>query len=170
MEQSNFLQRPGGLGPMPPLKPLGMAMASPASYMNDDISITARRAQYTDDVNRIFAQYNVDMGTYARPPVGALPYGDGNITKSQETTGLVGYNHQGTPLPERPMDMSQEKYLADAVNAVDPVMRANVQALTLLPQQNFLNTQELAPLNLANDYRRRDDLSLQEQVLGGTKS
>ena len=77
---------------MPPLKPLGMAMASPASYMNDDISITARRAQYTDDVNRIFAQYNVDMGTYARSPVDALPYGDGNITKSQETTGLVGYN------------------------------------------------------------------------------
>jgi hypothetical protein len=102
--------------------------------------------------------------------VGALPYGDGNITKSQETTGLVGYNHQVTPLPERPMDMSQEKYLADAVNSVDPVMRANVQALTLLPQQNFLNTQELGPLNLANDYRRRDDLSLQEQVLGGTKS
>ena len=43
MENQNFLQRPGGLGPMPPLKPLGMAMASPASYMNDDISITARR-------------------------------------------------------------------------------------------------------------------------------
>ena len=84
---------------MPPLKPLGMAMASPASYMNDNISISARRAQYTDDVNRIFAQYNVDMGTYARSPVGALPYGDGNITKSQETTGLVGYNHQETPLP-----------------------------------------------------------------------
>ena len=75
MEQSNFLQRPGGLGPMPPLKPLGMAAADPASYMNDNISITARRAQYTDDVNRIFAQYNIDMGTYARPPVGALPYG-----------------------------------------------------------------------------------------------
>ena len=154
---------------MPPLKPLGMAMASPASYMNDDISITARRAQYTDDVNRIFAQYNVDMGTYARPPVGALAYGDGNITKSQETTGLVGYNHQGTPLPERPMDMSQDKYLADSINSVDPVMRANVQALTVLPQQIFLNTQEVSPMNLANDYRRRDDLSLQEQVLGGSK-
>ena len=154
---------------MPALKPLGMAMASPASYMNDNISISARRAQYTDDVNRIFAQYNIDMGTYARPPVGALPYGDGNITKSQETTGLVGYNHQETPLPERPMDMSQDKYLADSINSVDPIMRANVQALTLLPQQNFLNTQETSPMNLANDYRRRDDLSLQEQVLGGTK-
>ena len=73
MENQNFLQRPGGLGPMPPLKPLGMAMASPASYMNDDISISARRAQYTDDVNRVFAQYNIDMGTYARSPVNPLP-------------------------------------------------------------------------------------------------
>ncbi len=152
---------------MPPLKPLGMAMASPTSYMNDEISISTRRAQHTDDVNRIFAQYNIDMGTYTRAPVNPLPYGDGNMPKSQETTGLVGYNHQETPLPERPMDMSPAKYLADTVNSVDPVMRANVQALTLMPKQNFLNTQEVGPMNLANDYRRRDDLSLQEQVFGG---
>ena len=112
MEQPNFLQRPGGLGPMPGLKPLGMPMAKPSAYMNDDISITARRQAYSDDVNRVFAQYNIDHGTYSRTPVNPLPYAEGNITKSAQPTGPAGYNHREMPLPERALDIPKEQYLS----------------------------------------------------------
>jgi hypothetical protein len=162
MEQQNFLQRPGGLGPMPGLKPLGMAMASPASYMNDNISISARRAAYTDDVNRIFAQYNIDHGSYARTPVDALPYAQGNITKSPEVNGPAGYNHQQMPLPERPVDMSPEQYVMEETNNFDPVMRQNVKALTLMPQQNFYNNRTVDSQMPLVDYRTGDDLTYTE--------
>ena len=141
MEQANFLQRPGGLGPMPGLKPLGMPMAKPSAYMNDDISITARRQAYSDDVNRVFAQYNIDHGTYSRTPVNPLPYAEGNITKSAQPTGPAGYNHREMPLPERAVDIPKEQYIAETSLAQNPTMRGSVQALTVLPQQNFLNTQ-----------------------------
>jgi len=169
MEQTNFLQRPGGLGPMPGLKPLGMPMANPAAYMNDDISITARRQAYTDDVNRVFTQYNIDQGTYFRSPVNPLPYAEGNITKSAQMTGPAGYNHKDLPLPERADDIPKEQYIAETAMAQDPTMRGNVQALTLLPQQNFLNTQDPNQMMYAQDYRRADDISLQEQFFGGKK-
>ncbi len=68
------------------------------------------------------------------------------------------------------MDMSAGQYVHETVNQADPAMRTNVQALTLLPQQNFLNNRDLQPLTMQNDYRRRDDLLLQEQVLGGSPS
>ena len=103
MEQQNFLQRPGGLGPMPGLKPLGMPMSSPGAYINDDVSISVRRKTYTDDVNRVFAQYNIDHGTYVRQPVDPNPYAEGNITESAQLTGPAGYNHREVPLPERPL-------------------------------------------------------------------
>ena len=169
MEQTNFLQRPGSLGPMPGLKPLGMPMAKPSAYMNDDISITARRQAYSDDVNRVFAQYNIDHGTYSRTPVNPLPYAEGNITKSQEVTGPAGYNHKEMPLPERPMDMSKGEYVADTMMQQNPTMRGNVQALTVLPQQNFLNTQDPNQMMYLQDYRTADDMSLQEQAMGGKK-
>ena len=60
--------------------------------------------------------------------------------------------------------MPKELYVTEAVNAADPAMRANVQALTMLPQQNFLNRQDVGALSLNQDYRRQDDLMLQEQV------
>ena len=43
-------------------------------------------------------------------------------------------------------------------------MRANVKALTLLPQQNFLNRQEVTAMSYSQDYRRQDDLMLQDQL------
>ena len=164
MEQQNFLQRPGGLGPMPGLKPLGMPKSNPGTYINDDVSITARREAYTDNVNRVFAQYNIDHGTYIRQPVDPNPYAEGNITESAQVTGPAGYNHKDIALPERPMDMPKEQYVAETVNAADPTMRVNVQALTLLPKQNFLNRQDVAAMSLGQDYRRQDDLMLQEQL------
>lgn len=164
MEQQNFLQRPGGLGPMPGLKPLGMPMSSPGAYINDDVSINVRRKAYTDDVNRVFAQYNIDHGTYVRQPVDPNPYAEGNITESAQLTGPAGYNHREIPLPERPTDMPKEQYVVETANSADPVMRANVQALTLLPQQSFLNRQDVTAMSYSQDYRRQDDLMLQDQL------
>ena len=169
MEKPNFLQQPGGLGPLPGLKPLGMPMANPSAYMNDEISITARRQAYSDDVNRIFAQYNIDHGTYSRTPVNPLPYAEGNITKSDQLTGLAGYNHKEIPLPQRAVDIPKEQYLAETSLAQNPTTRGNVQALTVLPQQNFLNTQDPNQMMYTQDYRTSDDMSLQEQILGGKK-
>ena len=169
MEQPNFLQRPGGLGPMPGLKPLGMPMSKPSAYMNDDISITARRQAYSDDVNRVFAQYNIDHGTYSRSPVNHIPYAEGNITKSAQPTGPAGYNHREMPLPERAVDIPKEQYIAETSLAQNPTMRGSVQALTILPQQNFLNTQDPNQMMYTQDYRGADDISLQEQIMGGKK-
>lgn len=154
---------------MPGLKPLGMPMAKPSAYMNDDISITARRQAYSDDVNRIFAQYNIDHGTYERTPVNPLPYAEGNITKSAQPTGPAGYNHKDMPLPERAMDMPKEQYVAETSLAQNPLMRGHAQALTILPQQNFLNTQDPNQMMYTQDYRGADDISLQEQIMGGKK-
>ena len=169
MEQANFLQRPGGLGPMPGLKPLGMPMAKPSAYMNDDISITARRQAYSDDVNRVFPQYNIDNGTYTRTTVNPLPYAEGNITKSAQPIGPAGYNHREMPLPDRAVDIPKEQYIAETSLAQNPTMRGSVQALTVLPQQNFLNTQDPNQMMYTQDYRGADDISLQEQILGGKK-
>ena len=149
---------------MPAMKPLGMPMANPSAYMNDDISITARRQAYSDNVNRVFAQYNIDHGTYVRQPVDPNPYAEGNIVESAQVTGPAGYNHKEIPLPERPTDMPKEQYVAETVNAADPTMRVNVQALTLLPQQNFLNRQDVAAMALNQDYRTPDELMYQEQL------
>ena len=164
MEQSNFLQRPGGLGPMPGLKPLGMPTSDPGTYINDDVSIAGRRQAYTDNVNRVFAQYNIDHGSYVRQPVDPNPYAEGNIVESSQVTGPAGYNHKEMPLPEHAADMPKELYVTETVNAVDPVMRGNVKALTLLPQQNFLNRQDVAAMSYSQDYRRQDDLMLQDQL------
>tara|TARA_Y100000004_G_C8769234_1_gene349953 strand:- start:169 stop:675 length:507 start_codon:yes stop_codon:yes gene_type:complete len=162
MEQSNFLQRPGGLGPMPGLKPLGMPMSNPGAYINDDVNIAARRQAYSDNVNRVFAQYNIDHGTYVRQPVDPNPYAEGNITESTQTTGPAGYNHKNMPLPNRPMDMPKEQYITEMINEADPMIRATAKALTLMPQQDFLNRQDVAAMSLNQDYRRSDDLMMQE--------
>jgi hypothetical protein len=84
-------------------------------------------------------------------------------------TGPAGYNHKDLPLPERAVDIPKEQYIAETAMAQDPTMRGNVQALTLLPQQNFLNTQDPNQMMYAQDYRRADDISLQEQFFGGKK-
>ena len=169
MENFSPLQQPGGLGPVPELKPIGMSMANPSTYLNDEISIRARQTQTLDNVNRVFHQYNIDHGSYLRTPVSPVEYGIGNVVKSNEVTGPAGYNHKEMPLPERPMDMSKGEYVADAMMQQNPTMRGNVQALTVLPQQNFLNTQDPNQMMYLQDYRTADDMSLQEQVMGGKK-
>ena len=60
--------------------------------------------------------------------------------------------------------MPKEQYVVETANSADPVMRANVQALTLLPQQSFLNRQDVTAMSYSQDYRRQDDLMLQDQL------
>ena len=147
---------------MPGLKPLGMPMSNPGAYINDDVNIAARRQAYSDNVNRVFAQYNIDHGTYVRQPVDPNPYAEGNITESTQTTGPAGYNHKNMPLPNRPMDMPKEQYITEMINEADPMVRATAKALTLMPKQEFLNRQDVAAMSLNQDYRRSDDLMMQE--------
>ena len=167
MENFSPLQQPGGLGPVPELKPIGMSMANPASYLNDEISIRARQTQTLDNVNRVFHQYNIDHGSYLRTPVSPVEYGIGNVVKSNEVTGPAGYNQKEMPMPLRPGDMSRESYAMQEANKYDPTMRLNVAALSILPQQNFYDVTTADSKMPLRDYRMADNLSLQQQILGG---
>ena len=167
MENFSPLQQPGGLGPVPELKPIGMSMANPASYLNDEISIRARQTQTLDNVNRVFHQYNIDHGSYLRTPVSPVEYGIGNVVKSNEVTGPAGYNQKEMPMPLRPGDMSRESYAMQEANKYDPTMRLNVAALSILPQQNFYDVTTADSKMPLQDYRMADNLSLQQQILGG---
>jgi hypothetical protein len=61
MEKSNLLQRPGGLGPMNAMQPLGgTGIQSPAAYAVTPEMIAVRRAAGMDNINRVMAQYSRD--------------------------------------------------------------------------------------------------------------
>ena len=167
MENFSPLQQPGGLGPVPELKPIGMSMANPSTYLNDEISIRARQTQTLDNVNRVFHQYNIDHGSYLRTPVSPVEYGIGNVVKSSEVTGPAGYTHKEMPMPLRPADMPKESYVMQEANKYDPTMRLNVAALSILPQQNFYDVTTADSKMPLRDYRMADNLSLQQQILGG---
>ena len=167
MENFSPLQQPGGLGPVPELKPIGMSMANPSTYLNDEISIRARQTQTLDNVNRVFHQYNIDHGSYLRTPVSPVEYGIGNVVKSNEVTGPAGYTHKEMPMPLRPADMPKESYVMQEANKYDPTMRLNVAALSILPQQNFYDVTTADSKMPLQDYRMADNLSLQQQILGG---
>lgn len=168
MEDPKLLNRPGGNGPLGSLKPLGMTgeLGGPYEYLNSKTSISARRGLYLDDVNRVFAQFNVDAGDYMRAPVDPNPYAAGNIVKSEEPVGPAGYNQAGTlPLPGKAADLTDVQYLAMEANNANPVFRNDMAALTMIPQQRFLNkvtTEAMMPLH---DDRMGDNLSRQEQTI-----
>jgi hypothetical protein len=66
MEKSNLLQRPGGLGPMNAMQPLGgTGIQSPAAYAVTPEMIAVRRAAGMDNINRVMAQYSRDL--YSAP-------------------------------------------------------------------------------------------------------
>jgi hypothetical protein len=166
MENSNLLQKPGGLGPLPDLKPIGMSMVNPSSYLNSDNSIRMRQQAQLDNVNRVFAQYNVNHGSYVRSPVSPVEYGIGNVVKSSEPVGAAGYNHRDIPMPMAPDDMPKERYAFEEANKLDPTMRLNVGALSMLPEQNFYNITTPDSKVPLQDYRMADNLMLQQQVVG----
>lgn len=164
MENMNFLQRPGGNGPTANrVKPLGtMATQVPGLYANTPQQIEFRRATGIDDVNRVDAQYRMDRGEYVREPVGPTNYEQGNIMPSSEITGLAGYNQRGEmKLPMRAADISKAEYLVKTQNTMDPNLRAQMQILTTMPQQNFFNSQDPTANLFTQNYQMPDSLPLQ---------
>jgi len=165
MENPNLLQKPGGLGPIGSLKPLGMSAAAPQTYLNNESSISYRRGAYMDDVNRVFAQYNIDAGDYMRAPVDPLPYQMGNVVKSQQLTGPAGYNHNGTmPMPGKADDLTDLQYVQGVQNSINPQMRQDVATLTMVPHQRFLSKVTAESIMPQFDERMPDNLSVQEQL------
>lgn len=155
MNGQNFLQRPGGLGPMAArVKPLGsLATGNPSLYQNTPEMIELNRATGLDNINRVYSQYQHDIGEYAREPVGPTDVQASNIVPSQQLTGPAGYNHRDNlVIPERPADMSKGEYLVKTQNTLNPEMRNKLKILTTVPQQNFLNamdpTMAMIPQNL----------------------
>jgi len=172
MEGQQFLQRPGGLGPMASrVKPLGsMATEEPARFTNTPEAIDLRRAQSLDNINRITSQYQRDRGEYVRSAVGPTNYQEGNIMPSSEITGLAGYNHRDSlVMPGRAADLSKAQYLVDTNNSLDPNLRGQMQILTSLPQQNFLNAPDPGAALLPNDFRTPGSMPLQLPMKGERK-
>lgn len=172
MENQNFLQRPGGLGPAQKLKPLGgMGVSGPASYAVTPALIEVRRSTGLDDVNRVYTQYQVDRGEYSRAAVGPTNYQEGNIMPSQQITGPAGYNHRDPlVMPMRPADMNKADYLVKEQNTMNPNLRAQMQIMTTLPQQNFYNVQDLSSKIAVQSYQMPDNLfalqAAQQQTRG----
>ena len=164
MDGSNFLQRPGGLGPTSNrVKPIGsLAPSIPAAYQNSSETIEINRATSLDDVNRTMVQFQKDRGEYAREPIGPTDFQKGNIVPSQQLTGPAGYNHRDQlVIPERPMDMSKGEYLLKANNEINPELRNQLSILTLLPTQNFLSTPDVSQNTIPQNYMMPDSLPLQ---------
>jgi len=164
MNGSNFLQRPGGLGPMAErVKPLGsLATSIPAMYQNTPETIELNRATQLDNVNRVYAQYQRDRGEYVREPVGPTDVQPGNIMPSQQVTGLAGYNHKDNlVIPDRAADISKGEYLVKTQNTLNPELRNQLKILTSLPQQNFLNAPDPSTVALTQNYNTGGTLPLQ---------
>lgn len=163
MEKNNLLQRPGGLGPMSAMKPLGgVGPQGPATYAVTPEMIAIRRAAGIDNINRVMAQYAQDRGETTRSAVGPTNYQEGNIMPSMQVTGPAGYQHSDPMvLPERPADMSKAEYLVKEQNTMNPDLRAQMQILTTTPQQNFYNIQDLSTSLMSQDYRMPSSLPMQ---------
>ena len=170
------------------VKPLGsMATEEPARFTNTPEAIDLRRAQSLDNINRITSQYQRDRGEYVRSAVGPTNYQEGNIMPSSEITGLAGYNHRDSlVMPGRAADLSKAQYLVDTNNSLDPNLstadylvktqntmdpnlRAQMQILTSLPQQNFLNAPDPGAALLPNDFRTPGSMPLQLPIKGERK-
>lgn len=167
MNGSNFLQRPGGLGPTAErVKPLGsLATAVPALYQNTPEMIELNRATQLDNVNRVYSQYQKDRGEFAREPVGPTDMQPGNIVPSQQLTGPAGYNHRDQlVIPDKAADMSKGEYLVKTQNTLNPELRNQLKILTSLAQQNFLNAPDPSAISLTQNYNTPGTLPLQLPV------
>lgn len=167
MNGQNFLQRPGGLGPMAErVKPLGsLASAVPALYQNTPEMIELNRATQLDNVNRVYSQYQRDRGEYSREPVGPTDNQPGNIVPSQQLTGPAGYNHRDNlVIPDKAADLSKGEYLVKTQNTLNPELRNQLKILTSLPQQNFLNAPDPTMAMLPQSYNTGGTLPLQLPV------
>ena len=130
---------PGNAGKIPE----AMAMENipnPELYQNTLPQIAGRRVLQMDNGTATTAQFMKDRGQYIRRPVGTVEYTEGNIKKSNQVTGLPGYQHpDGVPLPLSPDDMSQQAYVKSMLEAT-PVNRLALQkTVGENLRQNFLS-------------------------------
>ena len=164
MTGSNFLQRPGGLGPSAErVKPLGsLATGVPALYQNTPEMIELNRATQLDNINRIYSQYQVDRGEHTREAVGPTDMQPGNIVPSQQLTGPAGYNKRDQlVIPDRTADMSKGEYLVKTQNTLNPELRNQLKILTTSLNQNFLNAPDLSAATMIQNYNTPGMLPLQ---------
>jgi|32_taG_2_1085360.scaffolds.fasta_scaffold05169_5 hypothetical protein len=107
---------------------------------NTPFQVALRRGMVFDHngATRVAAQIEHDLGSYIRPAVGPVEYGEGNIKKSTAVTGPAGYNQRAVPLPESPDDMSQEQYMLSYMQG-KPEQRERLRMAMAIPKQNFLN-------------------------------
>ena len=114
-------------------------------------------------MNRVIAQYEVDCGKYSRPAVGTTDYQLSNIMPSKEEVGLAGYNQEGKLMtPGKAADLSKQQFLVAEATNLDPNVRAAMQQVTSVPQQNFFNNQQ--PSNyLPVNYNMPDNLAFPSQ-------
>lgn len=157
------MQKPGGLGPVGALQPLGgEASLPPSAYALTPETVHFNRVTGLDNLNRVFAQYSRDRGEAVRNPVGPTNYQEGNIMPSAQITGLAGYQHRDPMvMPGRAADLAKDEYLTAEQMNMDPNVRAQLQLMTVSPQQNFYNTQDISTSLLPSDYRLPSSLPLQ---------
>jgi hypothetical protein len=107
---------------------------------NTPFQVALRRGMIFDHngASRVAAQIEHDLGSYIRPAVGPVEYGEGNIKKSTAVTGPAGYNQRAIPLPDSPDDMSQEQYMLSYIQG-KPEQRERLRMAMSIPKQNFLN-------------------------------
>ena len=91
---------------------------------------------------RVAAQAERDRGLYARAAVAPGEYSEGNIKKSTQLTGLVGYNQRAIPIPNSPDDMTQEEYMGSMLKE-QPKFRDGLRLALSKPFQAFLSQPSL---------------------------
>ena len=106
---------------------------------NTPYQVAMRRGMVFDHngSTRVAAQIEHDLGSYVRPAVGPVEYGEGNIKKSTAVSGPAGYNQRAVPLPDSPDDMSQEQYMLSLMQN-KPEQRMRMRMAMSIPKQNFL--------------------------------
>ena len=163
---------PGTAGAIPERMAMGRFNTAP-TYKNTSADIMTRRMAQTFYPAALTAQFMVDRGGYTREAVGPVEYTEGNIKKSNQVTGLPGYNHpDGVPIPDSPDDMSQIEYLKSIVEGSPQNVMALQGVVGTTLNQNFLqNDSALLPkeypspmLNMQNNL-----LTMATRVKGAKK-
>lgn len=117
--------------------------------------------------NRVAAQIEHDLGSYIRPPVLPVEYGEGNIKKSTSLTGPAGYNQRAIPLPDSPDDMSQEQVMMSYLQN-KPQERVRMAMSMAIPKQNFLQRPPISSEYASSSHNMMNNLlSIAKQKLEG---
>lgn len=149
----------------------------PGQQVSTPLDAQRRRVYAIDQLTRKVAQRNKDIGLSQRPAVGPVEYAESNIKKSNQITGVAGYQHRPDeiPIPNSPDDMDQVQYMSSVAYATPERTQAFRLAVSNL-RQNFLNTPDIAQQqypdsnnmknNLLNISRIKSGIGLTPEVFG----